>query len=300
MILIFEALLAGYIFWRAILPLRLHWGWKAALSALLAVAAFKFHLLHLFGGPMFFSPVLPEWLLLAAAWLFSVLFLFFFLLLAADIVGGLYRLVLFCLRKKKSERFRTIVNRVNLGLLVLSSVLATVGVIGGTSVPGVREETIAVGHLPEEADGMTIALLADLHADGITRADRIRRIVQRTNSLNPDLVVIAGDFVDGTVPVHGEDLRPLADLKARYGVFGVPGNHEYYSGYEDGISSDARRPDASQRTCPDGRRKRRSGGSDGSRGRDDGQGRAGYRQGSGRSAAGESPDSRLPPAAPCP
>ena len=48
------------------------------------------------------------------------------------IVGGLYRLVLFCLRKKKSERFRTIVNRVNLGLLVLSSVLATVGVIGGT------------------------------------------------------------------------------------------------------------------------------------------------------------------------
>ncbi|MEE0763868.1 metallophosphoesterase [Akkermansia sp.] len=233
MILIFEALLAGYIFWRAILPLRLHWGWKAALSALLAVAAFKFHLLHLFGGPMFFSPVLPEWLLLAAAWLFSVLFLFFFLLLASDIVVGLYRLVLFCLRKKRTARCRIIVNRVNLALLILSAVLATVGVIGGTSVPGVRVETITVGHLPEEADGMTIALLADLHADGITRADRIRRIVQRTNSLNPDLVVIAGDFVDGTVPVHGEDLRPLANLKARYGVFGVPGNHEYYSGYEE-------------------------------------------------------------------
>ena len=233
MILIFEALLAGYIFWRAILPLRLHWGWRAALSALLAVAAFKFHLLHLFGGPMFFSPVLPEWLLLAAAWLFSVLFLFFFLLLAADIVVGLYRLMLFFLRKKRTARRRIIVNRVNLALLVLSAVLATVGVIGGTSVPGVRVETITVGHLPEEVDGMTIALLADLHADGITRADRIRRIVQRTNSLNPDLVVIAGDFVDGTVPVHGEDLRPLADLKARYGVFGVPGNHEYYSGYEE-------------------------------------------------------------------
>ena len=233
MSLIFEALLAGYIFWRAILPLRLHWGWKAALSALLAVAAFKFHLLHLFGGPMFFSPVLPEWLLLAAAWLFSVLFLFFFLLLAADIVVGLYRLMLFFLRKKRTARRRIIVNRVNLALLVLSAVLATVGVIGGTSVPGVRVETITVGHLPEEVDGMTIALLADLHADGITRADRIRRIVQRTNSLNPDLIVIAGDFVDGTVPVHGEDLRPLADLKARYGVFGVPGNHEYYSGYEE-------------------------------------------------------------------
>lgn len=77
MILIFGALLAVYVFCRAILPLKLKWGWKLLLAALLAVAAFKFHLLHLFGGPMFFSPVLPENVLLAAAWLFSVLFLFF-------------------------------------------------------------------------------------------------------------------------------------------------------------------------------------------------------------------------------
>ncbi|WP_302016262.1 metallophosphoesterase [uncultured Akkermansia sp.] len=233
MILIFGALLAVYVFCRAILPLRLKWGWKLLLALLLAVAAFKFHLLHLFGGPMFFSPVLPEGILLAAAWLFSVLFLFFFLLLAADVVRSLYLLVLLCLRKKRTERFRIIGNRVNLALLVLAAVLATVGIIGGTGVPQVREETIAVNHLPERAEGLTVAVLADLHVDGITRADRIRKIVQRTNALNPDIVIIAGDFVDGTVPVHGEDLKPLAELKARYGVFGVPGNHEYYSGYEE-------------------------------------------------------------------
>lgn len=233
MILIFGALLAVYVFFRAILPLRVKWGWKVLLTFILAVAAFKFHLLHLFGGPMFFSPVLPEGVLLAAAWLFSVLFLFFFLLLAADVARLLYLLVLFCLRRQKTERFRVIGNRVNLALLVLAAVLATVGMVGGTGVPRVKEETIAVNHLPEGADGLTVAVLADLHVDGITRADRIRKIVERTNALNPDIVIIAGDFVDGTVPVHGDDLRPLADLKARYGVFGVPGNHEYYSGYEE-------------------------------------------------------------------
>lgn len=233
MILIFGALLAVYVFCRAILPLRLKWGWKALLAVLLAVAAFKFHLLHLFGGPMFFSPVLPEGVLLAAAWLFSALFLFFFLLLAVDVARLLYLLVLFCLRKKRTERFRIIGNRVNLALLVFAAVLATVGMVGGTGVPRVKEETVAVNHLPEGADGLTVAVLADLHVDGITRADRIRKIVERTNALNPDIVIIAGDFVDGTVPVHGDDLRPLADLKARYGVFGVPGNHEYYSGYEE-------------------------------------------------------------------
>lgn len=233
MILIFGALLAVYVFFRAILPLRVKWGWKALLAVLLAVAAFKFHLLHLFGGPMFFSPVLPEGVLLAAAWLFSVLFLFFFLLLAADVIRLLYLLVLFCLRKKRTERFRIIGNRMNLALLVFATVLATVGMAGGTGVPRVKEETISVNHLPDGADGLTVAVLADLHVDGITRADRIRKIVERTNALNPDIVIIAGDFVDGTVPVHGDDLRPLADLKARYGVFGVPGNHEYYSGYEE-------------------------------------------------------------------
>lgn len=233
MILIFGALLAVYVFCRAILPLRLKWGWKALLAVLLAVAAFKFHLLHLFGGPMFFSPVLPEGVLLAAAWLFSVLFLFFFLLLAADVARLLYLLVLFCLRKKRTERFRIIGNRVNLVLLAFAAVLATVGMVGGTGVPRVKEETISVNHLPDGADGLAVAVLADLHVDGITQADRIRKIVERTNALNPDIVIIAGDFVDGTVPVHGDDLRPLADLKARYGVFGVPGNHEYYSGYEE-------------------------------------------------------------------
>ncbi|WP_418174522.1 metallophosphoesterase [Akkermansia sp.] len=216
MILIFGALLAVYVFCRAILPLRLKWGWKALLAVLLAVAAFKFHLLHLFGGPMFFSPVLPEGVLLAA-----------------DVARLLYLLVLFCLRKKKTERFRIIGNRVNLALLAFAAVLATVGMAGGTGVPRVKEETISVNHLPDGADGLTVAVLADLHVDGITRADRIRKIVERTNALNPDIVIIAGDFVDGTVPVHGDDLRPLADLKARYGVFGVPGNHEYYSGYEE-------------------------------------------------------------------
>lgn len=233
MILIFGALLAVYVFCRAILPLRLKWGWKALLAVFLAVAAFKFHLLHLFGGPMFFSPVLPEGVLLAAAWLFSVLFLFFFLLLAADVIRLLYLLVLFCLRKKRTERFRVIGNRVNLALLAFAAVLATVGMAGGTGVPRVKEETISVNHLPDGADGLTVAVLADLHVDGITRADRIRKIVERTNALNPDIVIIGGDFVDGTVPVHGDDLRPLADLKTRYGVFGVPGNHEYYSGYEE-------------------------------------------------------------------
>ena len=98
--LLFGSLLSIYVFCRAVLPLRLHWGWKAGLGAALLATAFKFHLQHLFGGPMFFAPELPEPLLIAAAWLFAALFLFFFLLIAADLGRGLCLLCLLCAKRR--------------------------------------------------------------------------------------------------------------------------------------------------------------------------------------------------------
>jgi predicted MPP superfamily phosphohydrolase len=56
------------------------------------------------------------------------------------------------------------------------------------------------------------------------------RVVARTNSLKPDLVVITGDLVDGTVGELAGDVAPLAGLRARHGVYFATGNHEFYSG----------------------------------------------------------------------
>ena len=105
----------------------------------------------------------------------------------------------------------------NLGLLLAAGVLAAVGIGAGTAVPEVRHVTIRIPDLPEEADGMTIALLADIHADTLTRADRIREMVARTNAAKPDLIVLAGDLVDGTVEGSGAELLPLRELSAPYG-----------------------------------------------------------------------------------
>lgn len=231
--LFFGMILAGYVFWRGILPLRLSWRWKVPLTAALFLTAFKFHLLHLIGGPMYFAPELPRPVLLTAAWFFAVLFLFFFLLIAADLARAGVLFFLFAKKKKRTERFRIVGNRVNLALLIAAAVLASVGLFCGTKVPAVRERTISVAGLPEEAEGLTVAVLADLHADGVTRRQRVGKIVDRTNALKPDLIVLLGDFVDGRLEVRGGELKPLAGLSARYGVFGVPGNHEYYSGYRE-------------------------------------------------------------------
>lgn len=57
--------------------------------------------------------------------------------------------------------------------------------------------------------------------------------MQQVNALHADAVVIAGDFVDGTIDKHGQDLAPLAELRAPLGVYGVIGNLDYPSGYQD-------------------------------------------------------------------
>lgn len=78
-----------------------------------------------------------------------------------------------------------------------------------------------------------IALLADIHIKSYTSVKSIKHMVDMINGLNADLVVLAGDIVDGEPEPFinkgfGEEFKRI---KSKYGVFAVPGNHEYY-GFE--------------------------------------------------------------------
>ena len=230
---IFELFIAIYILCRGIMPLALKYYWKVLLALIFLPAAFKFHLLFLFGGGNFFSPHLPKWLLLTGAWAFSGVFILFFLLLMLDII----RTAMFIwrrIRKTAQPAFSPRqTNYIHAVIFLVALFLCSIGIYYGTKLPEVKSINIASQRPDWPMQPLKIALLADIHADDTNRADRINEIVQRTNDLHPDLILLAGDFVDGSVAQHGVDLQPLSKLKAKYGVFGVPGNHEYYSGYSE-------------------------------------------------------------------
>jgi len=96
--------------------------------------------------------------------------------------------------------------------------------------PAVTPVTLSFPNLPANFDGLTIALVADLHIGATTRGSFLPMLVDQVNAAHPDLIVIAGDIADGSVDSLADAVRPLEDLAAPYGVVVTTGNHDIYSG----------------------------------------------------------------------
>ena len=85
---------------------------------------------------------------------------------------------------------------------------------------------------------LKIAVIADLHAcDPWMSLDRIQGIVERTNALNADVIVMLGDYVAGhrkvTRFIPASEWAPvLAGLKAPLGVHAILGNHDWWEDKE--------------------------------------------------------------------
>lgn len=72
-------------------------------------------------------------------------------------------------------------------------------------------------------------LIADFHAGPYKKDGWVKRTVEKINSLKPDVVFIAGDFVYSEAE-EVKYLTPLKNLHAQLGVFAVLGNHDYDEG----------------------------------------------------------------------
>lgn len=82
-----------------------------------------------------------------------------------------------------------------------------------------------------------IVQLSDLHVGGLINYDYVQWVVQETNALKPDIIVLTGDILDAPLPKIADCLTELAKLNARLGKFFVLGNHEYFYNVEDSLQA---------------------------------------------------------------
>lgn len=223
----FAALIGIYVALRLVPPLHWRTGLKWAAGTGIVLLSLYHLFVRIFFGNLA-SPELPTWLLILMGWLFSSLFLLAIFFLLRD----LFSFVTLLWRKVRRTRKPPVSpNRINVVLLVMAVVLSAVGVWQAVRVPDVKAVDISVKGLPSEMDGLKVVQLSDLHASRLLTGERNRAVVDKTNALKPDLILITGDLVDGTVGNRVDDVAPFRDFKAKYGVFSIPGNHEYYSDY---------------------------------------------------------------------
>ncbi|MBI2825998.1 MAG: metallophosphoesterase [Planctomycetia bacterium] len=88
-----------------------------------------------------------------------------------------------------------------------------------------NDKTLALPRLPPALDGLSIAHLSDLHFTGRVGLGFFQEVIERTNSLEPDLVAITGDIIDRASCLDWIE-ETLGRLRARYGVYYVLGNHD--------------------------------------------------------------------------
>jgi predicted MPP superfamily phosphohydrolase len=159
----------------------------------------------------------------------------------AVIAGDLVRLVIAARSKLRREpvedvdveRRDFVTRTLPWGVVAGGGILAGYGTLRAFTAPEVTEVVLPIAKLPRTLDGLSIVHLTDVHVGPFIGRRFIDMLVDETNALRPDLVVITGDLVDGGVDELGRAVAGLGNLRSRFGTFFVTGNHDFYSGADD-------------------------------------------------------------------
>lgn len=118
------------------------------------------------------------------------------------------------------------------GIFLLAIAMTSFGLLSVVRGPKVLEIDIPTPDLADGLKDLKIIQISDLHIGPTIQGRYVRRVVAQTNVHDPDIIVITGDLVDAHTESIKQHLQPLKDLKSRYGVYYVTGNHEYYWGIQ--------------------------------------------------------------------
>ena len=97
-----------------------------------------------------------------------------------------------------------------------------------------KNHEIVLPSWPSTCNHIRITILSDLHVGSpFNGVDNLRKVIQLTANSNPDLILLAGDYVihgvvGGTFVPPEVITKVLSSLKAPMGVYAVLGNHDWW------------------------------------------------------------------------
>jgi hypothetical protein len=170
-----------------------------------------------------------KYLLVPGYYSLPFLLYLFLLVLLSDIVIWISRKIkILAPETTNSQNFR--ISRLCI-LFVVPLVIIIIGAMNNNYIR-VSQYAIEVPRKTSKITRLRIAYAADFHLKEATNSQFLHEFVSRINALHPDILLICGDVLENDR--HDEDTIKFEDLfrqiKTKYGVFAVPGNHEMHGG----------------------------------------------------------------------
>jgi predicted MPP superfamily phosphohydrolase len=236
-VLVINLIFHGYLWLRLVRSPNWPAPWGRAGTATIALFALVLSI------SMFLMHSAPHGVVVPLAWIsftwMGLVFLFFALLLVTEPLRPVLRLVITARAGGAGGQGelnpglnagRMVARSVAIVVLAGGTILGIAAVLSARLPVGVRTVAVRLARWPTELSGYTVVQLSDIHVGETVGKGFVESLVRRANALDPDMIVITGDLVDGSVSDLAPLTAPLASLHARDGVWFVTGNHDYYSG----------------------------------------------------------------------
>lgn len=167
-----------------------------------------------------------DYLLVYPFWLLFILMLqtaLYFLLI--DII----KLVLYPLFKRHKEKYLRYQAIAVLMLVIGFAVYIPIRVVYDYNTVSVRIVNYKKQNLPNALENFKIAFISDIQADHYTDKKRLDNYIGKVNSLQPDLVLIAGDFITTGPDYIDLSGKEMGTIKSKYGVYSCVGDHDNWA-----------------------------------------------------------------------
>ncbi len=118
-----------------------------------------------------------------------------------------------------------------IAMLVISFFLIAGGFINAL-IPKVKHYNITIRKSAGDLRSLRIAAVSDIHLGSIIRKRSMKKLSEILKKLEPDLVLLLGDIVDGEIgPVLRDDLLKYFTCPVcSDGLYAITGNHEFIGG----------------------------------------------------------------------
>jgi len=141
---------------------------------------------------------------------------------------------------KRKEK-KHIMLRVILIIVSLFVLFILYSIFIGTKGLFVKEYMVS-SNIPDSFDGLKIVHISDIHYNRTFKEKDLRKLVDRVNLINPDIIVLTGDLLDKKIePSDSKGLltKYLKQMNAKLGKYAISGNHDLKYDYYVDILKDS-------------------------------------------------------------